>query len=125
MVNWPAELPDLVTSDTYSESYLGGTITTQMLSGPPRRRRRFTRTRRTMQMSFIATQAEVDFFFSFYDISLGGGQQTITLPRPTNPDQSAEFMITADPSINPVGWETYRVTLNMEETTYDPSAGLS
>lgn len=124
MVDWPESFPQLVPSDSYSETLMGGFITTQMISGPPRRRRRFTRTRRAMQMSAIMKQEQLDQFIDYYNLSLGGGTQTITLPYPTDPDNSAEWMITQDPTINPVGWEVYRVTLQLEETTYDPTAGI-
>lgn len=79
-VNWPAGLPDC--AETWEEVDQPTTVRTQMQSGPPKVRRRFTRTLRQVRVGFTMNHAQAMQLRDFFELDLQGGVNEHTFRHP-------------------------------------------
>lgn len=91
MAVWPGTLPHSPLADSFSYEPAPQSISTQMDSGPPKRRRRYSVAYGKFGMSFILTGTQRAAFETFYGTDLAGGSGTITgFPNPID-GSSATF----------------------------------
>lgn len=110
-VNWPATLPQQPAS--YSEEPQSITIRTQPDSGPSKSRKRFTKPKRTAQMSFLLTLEQWAIFDTFYYTTLDGGAFPMNFVHPWT-GVSKEMMISKEPSSADDGPLAVRVSFAVE-----------
>lgn len=82
--SWPAELPQRVLADNYSESVGDGRLRTAMETGVPKTRRRFTLAARPVSAAFKVSadgKARIERFFSE---EVGGGSLPFLMPDQTH-----------------------------------------
>jgi hypothetical protein len=68
---WPATLPDCAQS--WEETDVPVTIRTGMELGPPKVRRRYTRTMRNVRVGFTMTHAQAMALRDYFELDLQGG----------------------------------------------------
>jgi hypothetical protein len=78
MAVWPASLPHAPLLDDLEIEDVDQAISTDMESGPPKRRRRFSTAFGFRGMSFLLTGTQLATLDAFYAIDLEGGSGTIT-----------------------------------------------
>ena len=85
MPSWPSGIPHTPLAESYSFEPVPQAISTQMDSGPPKRRRRFSVAYGTHSMSFILTGSQRATFQTFYLTTIAGGSLAFTgLADPTD-----------------------------------------
>ena len=100
-INWPSTLPQSFQQSSYSESPQSGLIRTNMDSGPPKVRRRFTALVTTYKGSMILTNTQVATFKSFFTSTIKYGSLSFNFPDPTNLLSTIEVLLKAnDPPYN-------------------------
>jgi hypothetical protein len=72
---WPAGLPQYVQERGYREDLPDQTVESQVDSGPPKVRRRFTKNFRAIQASIQCDAEQDEIFDYFYNTTLEGGTQ--------------------------------------------------
>jgi hypothetical protein len=90
--------------DGFSFEPVPQSISTEMDSGPPKRRRRFSTAYGRYSMSFLLTGAQKADFDTFYGTTLAGGSGTITgFPDPVDKTTATfQFAAGGDPKWMPV-----------------------
>jgi len=84
MAAWPGSLPQAPLLDEYSFEPADQCVTTDMDTGPPQRRRRFSVGFGRHSIAFLLTGTQRAAFDTFYGTTLGGGATVITgFPHPT------------------------------------------
>ncbi len=86
VATWPAGLPQFVQESGYSESLGDNTIESQVDSGQPKSRPRFTASWRPIQATIWLTAAEKAVFETFYKHTLNSGTEDFFWVNPI--DQS-------------------------------------
>ena len=114
MAKWPSYLPNLVIADDYSETWLDGIKRSEMLVGPAKTRRRFTRLRRQLTRSFVVDKFGYSLFWDYVNGDLAGGARAFEVAHPiTGLEMSVK--LAAMPSHSPIGVDAFRITLSLEE----------
>lgn len=114
-VLWPTlQLGDCIPPDGYREQWIGGQIKSDMESGPPKIRRRFTRSRRRFSAQKIWTLPLYEFFWSWWDINLGGGTLAFQI---THPISKALLSVRFDgmPTVTMLGPLAVSIAFELEE----------
>lgn len=114
MAMWPAYLPPFVSAEDYAEGWIDGVVRTDMLMGPPRTRRRFTRARRTFRRSFLLRGAQYDAWWKYFDVDLAAGARQFEVVHPIS-KEIVKLKLSAPPSVSPVGVDAFYVSLDAEE----------
>lgn len=70
---WPVSLPDAPLAEGYQENPVNNNITTQMETGPAKKRRRYTEPIFNFICGLVLTSDEVDILETFYFTTLEGG----------------------------------------------------
>lgn len=81
---WPAELPQRVLADNYSESLGDGRLRTPMEAGPPKIRRRFTLAARPVSAAFKVSPDGKARIERFFREEVGGGALPFLMPDQTH-----------------------------------------
>jgi hypothetical protein len=97
---WPAGLPDCAQS--WEEKDIPVTVRTQMEVGPPKVRRRFTRTMRAVQVGFTMDHAQAMALRDFFEIDLQGGVLEHSFRHPFRGDVES-FRFVEAPTITAEG----------------------
>lgn len=79
---WPAELPQKFDEGGFSEVFGNNVITTEMDSGPSKRRRRFTAAVDKIVGKMYMTQAQVNTFETFYRTTCADGSIDVEMLHP-------------------------------------------
>lgn len=70
---WPSALPQKVIADSYSEKFRDGRMFSQMSSGPPKVRRRFSSAVKPVSASIIVTYGQAAILERFWEDDTKGG----------------------------------------------------
>lgn len=79
---WPATLPQYFQEQGYSESPPDQRLESNVDSGPPKTRRRYTNNYRPIQGTIWCTEDQWEDFETFYDVDLAGGVLPFTWVHP-------------------------------------------
>lgn len=82
MPTWPSTLPQKPLVEGYAETFQSGQVRSEMDTGPPKVRRRFTATVNRFEMSFMMDSTQLDTLESFYETDLEGGVLQFDFPDP-------------------------------------------
>jgi hypothetical protein len=118
MATWPGTLPTIPLRDSYLEGQQqGSAIRSPEDHGPPKQRNRFTAAMKPFRVAYEMTGAQLDTFWTFYRTTLGNGALTFDgLPHPrTQAAVIHRFNVDNPPSTVPSGWDSYIITMNMEQ----------
>jgi len=124
MATWPASLPDAPLAEDFAVEPVPQSISTDMDTGSPKRRRRFSVAYRRYRMSFLLTDTQRDTFETFYSTTIAGGSGTIEGLTDPYTNGSATFQIAdgGDPvwaPVKPSGTASarlWKLTLGLERT---------
>ncbi len=101
MPAWPGTLPTAPFFDGLEFSPVDQSISTEMETGPPKRRRRFSAELVVVRVPMLLTGTELAAFRTFYNTSLSGGSATFTFTDPSDGTTATYQFITA-PSWRPI-----------------------
>jgi hypothetical protein len=79
---WSTGVPTDIVKSSYQAKRQDGTLRTDMETGLPKVRRRFTAVVKSFEGSIIMTQAELTTFESWFDNVIGFGALTFMFPHP-------------------------------------------
>lgn len=111
---WPVSLPTWVLLDGYQESPPATRIRTEMDSGVPKMRNRYSASVRPVTFSTLLTASQVATFDTFYVTTLAGGTLEFewTNPRTT---ATVNFRFAAAPVYRQVNLDLYEIRLELEQ----------
>ena len=122
MADWPSDLPQYFEADSYSYEPGGGIIRTDMETGPPKVRRRFTAVYPIHRGAMIMTRDQFTTYFqSFVDTTVSGGSTTFDFPYPLDDgdtDIEARFLVLTGQSpysVVPFQSDSLMVSFALEE----------
>jgi hypothetical protein len=98
---WPGTLPDTALMEGLIYAPMDQSVSTQMETGPPKRRRRFSTDVIPVQVPLILTGTELTAFLAFYNTTLDGGSAPFTWKDPRL-DTTVTFQFTAAPAWRPL-----------------------
>ncbi len=84
MPSWPGTLPNKQFLDGLVYAPADQSISTDMETGPPKRRRRFSAAYASVQVPMIVTGTELAAFETFYETTLEGGSLSFTWTDPSD-----------------------------------------
>ena len=114
MALWPSYLPACVSADSYAEQWVEGVARSEMLVGPAKTRRRFTRLRRMIQRSFVVNKTGYTRFWDYIDNDLAGGARAFEVAHPISGIQ-VSLKLAAMPQVSTIGVDAFRISLSLEE----------
>lgn len=79
-IAWPSGAPQF--AESWQEQDQPVTVRTEMDVGPPKVRRRYTRTMRLMNVGFVGTHEQWNALKEFYEIDCQGGVEFHTFRHP-------------------------------------------
>jgi len=97
---WPATLP--ACAETWEEKAQPVTVRTNMDAGPPKVRRRFTRTLRTVRVGFTVDHAQAMALREFFEVDTQGGVLEHQFRHPFR-DTVESFRFMEAPTISSAG----------------------
>lgn len=99
---WPLTLPQFVLRDGFQEQAQKNVIKSEMDAGPPKRRRRFTKPLRTLQVRVHLTIAQSELLDEFFQQTLQGGSLPFDWVHPRTHEPMTAF-IDEPPTYTPAG----------------------
>jgi hypothetical protein len=111
-IAWPSTLPDC--AQTWEEQDVPVTIRTAMDIGPPKVRRRYTRTMRNVRVSFMLSHAEAMALRDFFELDTQGGVVEHSFRHPFR-DALESFRFVEPPSISNLGAMACTVACSWEQ----------
>lgn len=118
MPTWPLSLPTTPLQSSYREGQQAGSaIRSNVETGPPKQRNRFTACIKPFQVAYAMTGAQLDTFWTFYRTTLGNGALSFDgLPHPrTQAAATHRFDASNPPADSADGGDDYIVTMNLEQ----------
>lgn len=113
-IDWPAGLPQRPSWTNYQETPPNLVVRTQMDSGPPKVRRRFTAGVRPFKCGFdVLTATEIATLDDFFLNTTGGGALRFNWIHPRT-GVAAELRFVSAPAYTAIGGLSYSVTMDME-----------
>lgn len=97
---WPAELPQKFDESGFSEEFGNNVITTEMDSGPPKKRRRFTASVDKISGKMYMTQSQANTLETFYKTTCADGSIDVEMLHPRT-GSSVILQWDAPPAITP------------------------
>lgn len=82
--DWPTSLPQAFQKSDFQDTPQSGVIRTDMSSGYPKIRRRFTAVTRTYTGTMILTETQRQTFETFFNTTLLVGSDIVNFPDPYN-----------------------------------------
>lgn len=110
-VDWPATLPQQPSD--YSEDPSPITVRSQPDSGPSKSRKRFTKAKRTGQMTFLLTIAQRNILDAFFFNDLDGGAVQMNFVHPWT-GVTNQMLIKKEPSYSSDGPLGVRAVFTVE-----------
>jgi hypothetical protein len=111
-ITWPTTLPDC--AESWEEQAVPVTIRTSMDVGPPKVRRRYTRTMRNVRVGFTMTHAEAMALREFFEVDTQGGVLEHAFRHPFN-NAIESFRFVEPPSIANLGAMACSVSCSWEQ----------
>lgn len=109
-VTWPDELQQLLDQDSFSYSIGDTSIKSDMEIGPPKVRRRFTKSTDAITCQIRIDYSQFQYLYDFWDVTLNGGVTPFIFNNPFT--QVAEtFRMDTPPSLKPMGGNCYQVAM--------------
>lgn len=115
MASWPTGLPDYVLESGYGEQFPKNTVETEMESGPPKVRRRFTKVFRKFSVSMIMTAEQATVFEAFYYTTCNCGTISFDWVHPRTRANMTLRFTGAPPSYQPYSGIYVRVAFSLIE----------
>lgn len=115
MSDWPASLPQIPFSGL-KEVRQSGTLRSEMDTGAPKQRKRFTAAVRNVDVPMVFTQAQRQTFDTFFITTLGEGALPFTWTMDSVDEgtgTSISYRFTKPPAMSKIANE-WRLTLNLE-----------
>lgn len=81
-IDWPLTLPQRFDADGYGEDWQNGVISSQMSTGPSKRRRRFTAVVKSWKGSMTMTESQYLAFQTFVETTTKFGTEKFNFPDP-------------------------------------------
>jgi len=110
-VNWPITLPQAPAS--FNETKAKNTITTEPDTGPSKTRRRFTKAKKTANMTFMLTIEQYNILDAFYANEMLDGTVGVNFLHPWR-QQMVEMRMPEPPSASNEGNLGVNVTCKVE-----------
>lgn len=111
---WPSSLPQRPLVDGYSNIFGDGAKRTDMDSGPPKVRKRFTATVEPLRLAFRVTRAQVATLRAFYRDDCAYGAIAFSFVEPVS-GTSVRVAFSKPPAIVPArGVDRYNATLELD-----------
>ena len=110
---WPAELPQQLFVNGYSQSFAETTIKSDMDAGPAKVRRRFTAGVEPVSGTMLLTETQLGYLRTFFVDTLLGGSLRFSWTKPPAHSTACEMRFTAPPSWTKVEGD-YEVNLSLE-----------
>lgn len=115
MAVWPTTLPQFVLESGYQEQLPKNAVETEMESGPPKVRRRFTQVFRKFSVSMIMDQAQAAVFEAFYLTTCASGSIAFEWVHPRTRAAMTLRFTGSPPSYAPFGGNYVRVSFALIE----------
>lgn len=113
MAAWPTELQQYLLADGFSLTPQDNVITTDMETGVPKKRRRFTKTKDDVSGSIHLPYDKYDVLDTFYKVTTASGVIPFDVTHPiTKAPAKARFA--APPTYTPIGGIMFTVSLKWE-----------
>lgn len=97
MATWPASLPQSPLAGGFDYAPVAQSISTEMDTGPPKRRRRFSVAYGRYTMQFLLNGTQKATFDTFYGTTLAGGADAFTGLADPLDKSAATFQFAAEP----------------------------
>jgi hypothetical protein len=112
LIPWPVGLPDC--AESWEEQNVPVTVRTQMDIGPPKVRKRYTRTMRNARVSFTMTHEQAMQLRDFFEVDLQGGIYEHEFRHPFA-NELQRFRFVEPPSIANLGAMACAVSCSWEQ----------
>lgn len=109
MPTWPTTLPDYVLENGYQEQFPKNTVETEMETGAPKVRRRFTKVFRKFQCTMMMTTDQASVFEVFYFNTCAGGSASFDWVHPRKRTAMTLRFTQPPPTFQPYGGNYVRV----------------
>lgn len=109
---WPSTLPDC--AESWEEQDVPVTVRTSMDVGPPKVRRRYTRTMRNVRVGFTMTHEQANAMRDYFELDLQGGTIDHQFVHPFR-DELQTFRFVEPPTINSMGALACAVSCSWEQ----------
>jgi hypothetical protein len=110
---WPTSLPQRPLVDGYSNSFGDGAVRTDMDSGPPKARRRFTAAVQPLRLAFRLTAAQVATLRSFFKDDCAFGAIPFSFVEPVS-GASIRAAFSKPPAIAPRSAIRFDATIELD-----------
>lgn len=110
---WPTQLPDCLTMQSYGETIESAVIATAMDAGPDFRRKRPTVQPQPIHGSIVVTDDQLATFVTFFRSTLAGGVKPFDWKHPVTGDNCTMYF-DGKPTVKPLGAKVFRVSLNLK-----------
>ena len=101
-VAWPSQLPQYLNTEGFSFEAGSSVIESQNEIGPSKRRRVTTKPIDTINASMDMTKTQVDFFRTFFDVTLNAGLTSFNFNDPFT-NTPAEYLFRGQYRVSPKG----------------------
>jgi len=115
MAVWPVTLPSYVLENGYNEQFPKNIVETEMESGAPKVRRRFTKVFRRFNCAMTMTAAQAATFETFYFTTCSSGAESFDWVHPRTRAAMTLRFSGSPPSFQPYGGNYVRVTFTLIE----------
>lgn len=115
MAVWPVTLPEYVLENGYNEQFPKDTVETEMETGAPKVRRRFTKVFRKFQCAMMMTAAQAATFEGFYYTTCNSGTDSFDWVHPRTRAAMTLRFTQPPPTFQPYGGNYVRVAFNLIE----------
>lgn len=112
---WPTQLPTYVLESGYSEALPRNTVESEMESGLPKVRRRFTKVFRKFQVTMILNVSQAAVFETFYLTTCASGAIAFDWVHPRTRAAMSMRFSGQPPSFSPFGGNYVRVQFSLLE----------
>ena len=111
--SWPAQLQQFINEDSFDHQIGDTVISSNSDSGPPKRRRRFSKGIDTFNVTIDLAYSDYTILKSFYETTINGGIDPFEFDHPITQVLS-EFKMIGAPRIGRLGGEWFRVIMRWE-----------
>lgn len=112
---WPASLQDYLNEESFSFAPGSVVIESQNETGPPKIRRRITKSVDRISCTITIDKDDFQTFYDFFYTTLAGGVNYFGFDHPLTGNPTS-FKIKPGWSVNPKGGRTFVVSMEWEET---------
>lgn len=117
-IDWPSSLPDHVERNNFESGPAAPTKRTEMETGPPKQRRRYSGKWTQSPVSWMMSGSQVDTFEDFFDTTLQGGALKFNWPHPRDTGSTVVAAIVGGDekpyTLRNLGGDNWRVACTME-----------